>query len=432
VPQKGERGDGGIFIDTVVSPFKFFSADASYAHDVAYQKSDTGRGVVLRCYLRMLHPIDLGTPAGRIAFNKIFGTFQRHSKVLAVKKKIADLQDELESEKTYQPAANTYFNMYQNGKLIGSSTRERSDTPYTYKRVDVSLEQAIKRHAAICLAIHQKIAKLEAGIDAVVGKLKQPNSVWDVLDEPDAADKVKVAGFDGIIFLENSGEKSFAVIDANQIKSVKNRGEYSDESPNIHENVQILDEYRNGDKMLAMRQAMENRGMTYVGYGSNALVMRDRAGGIVKIFEPDVGYKAFLTIVQKHQANPHFPKIRKLARFPKGAFSGNYLLKMEPLTPISREECESAEGFHCFLAQTLIRSPYSLNLSFTIRHELRTAGKDVDQLAKAWAEENPDFANALKLISKPPKGCRDDLHRENIMKRSDGTWVIIDPFVRES
>jgi hypothetical protein len=79
----------------------------------------------------------------------------------------------------------------------------------------------------------------------------------------------------------------------------------------------LLNEYKNGDKILAMRQAMEQAGLTYVGYGSNALVMRDRSGGIVKIFEPDPCYLSFLRIIQKNASNPHFPRVRKLARFPK-------------------------------------------------------------------------------------------------------------------
>jgi hypothetical protein len=179
--------------------------------------------------------------------------------------------------------------------------------------------------------------------------------------------------------------------------------------------------------MLAMRQAMERAGYSYEGYGSNALVMKDRQGGIVKVFEPDPCYRKFLSIVQKNQSNPHFPKIRKLARFPKGQFKGNYILKMEPLKKLSKEEYDHAYGFHCFVASVFSYSPFSLNLSFTIKNELRQEGKNVKQMAKDWAKTNPEFAKAILLLSKQHRGCRDDLHRENIMKRGD-TWVIIDPY----
>lgn len=191
--------------------------------------------------------------------------------------------------------------------------------------------------------------------------------------------------------------------------------------------MHYLNEYNNGDKMLAMQQALEQTGLTYVGYGSNALVMRDRSGGIVKIFEPDPCYRDFLRIVQTNAANPHFPRIRKLARFPKGRFFGNYLIKMESLEPLSREEYNTADGFHCFVAATITRSPYSLNLSFVHSMEIRDQGGDVKQIARDWALANPEFAAALRLLAKQKRGCRDDLHRENIMKRRN-TWVIIDPF----
>jgi streptomycin 6-kinase len=58
--------------------------------------------------------------------------------------------------------------------------------------------------------------------------------------------------------------------------------------------------------------------------------------------------------------------------------------------------------------------------------EIRDKGDDVRQIANDWAEANLEFAMAIRLIVKQPSGCRDDLHRENIMKRQD-TWVITDP-----
>jgi hypothetical protein len=191
--------------------------------------------------------------------------------------------------------------------------------------------------------------------------------------------------------------------------------------------AELLYEYNDGDKMLALQKAMERAGFTHVGYGSNALVMRDRDGGIVKVFEPDPCYRAFLGIIQKNANNPHFPRIRKLARFPKGQFFGNYIIKMESLDPLSREEYNGAIGFHCFVAKVITRSPYSLNMSFTQVTDFRQDGGDVTHMAQQWAADNPEFAAALRLISKQKRGCRDDLHRENIMKRQS-TWVITDPF----
>ena len=235
VPQTGERGDGLLFIDTVKSPFKFFSGDINYAYDVASAKADY-RGVVLRCFLRIERPIDLATPAGRIAFNRIFGSFEKHDKVIAARKKIESLRDDLEMERRFKPSAATNYSVFdKDGKKIGMTTKARPETGNTYKPVVITLQQAMAYQASEIKRIEAKITKAEAMVDVAVGKIKQPNSVWDPLDELDAGERVKAAGFDGIIFRENSGEVTYAIIDSNQAKSIKNRGAFDPDSQNINE-----------------------------------------------------------------------------------------------------------------------------------------------------------------------------------------------------
>src|SRR4051812_39677443 len=128
---------------------------------------------------------------------------------------------------------------------------------------------------------------------------------------------------------------------------------------------EILREYGNGDKMLVIRKALEKAGLTYVSYGSHALVMRSRDGDIVKVFEPGRCYRDFLKLISKNQNNPHFPRVRKLVRFQKGAFKGNWMLKMESLESLPQDEYDQALGFHCFVAKNITRSPFSLNGSFS-------------------------------------------------------------------
>lgn len=190
----------------------------------------------------------------------------------------------------------------------------------------------------------------------------------------------------------------------------------------------VLLEYADGDKMAAFRNAMQASGMVEIGYGANALVMRARDGGVVKIFEPDPCYLAFLKLVRASQDNPHFPRVRTLTRFKKGKFRGNYLLKMEALEPLPKAEYAAATGFHCFVAQTITRNPFSLNLSYAHTRDHAKAGSDPVETARTWAEQNTEFAKAIQAVAQGMKsGCGDDLHRENLMKRGD-TWVIIDPY----
>jgi hypothetical protein len=58
-------------------------------------------------------------------------------------------------------------------------------------------------------------------------------AIWSALDEADAADKLKAAGYDGIIFTEKDGAVSYAVPDATQIKAVNNGGNFDPNNPSI-------------------------------------------------------------------------------------------------------------------------------------------------------------------------------------------------------
>ena len=80
------RGDGGIFEETVHSPFKFFSADPAYAWEVARVK---GRGIgnVMKVFLKMDHPLDLTTAAGLAKAYQIFD-------VPVEDERIAELKDD--------------------------------------------------------------------------------------------------------------------------------------------------------------------------------------------------------------------------------------------------------------------------------------------------------------------------------------------------
>lgn len=192
---------------------------------------------------------------------------------------------------------------------------------------------------------------------------------------------------------------------------------------------EILREYQNNRKMNMFRRAMEAAGMTEIGDGYYALVMRARDGGVVKVFEPDPCYLGFIDLVKQHSTNPHFPLVRKVARFMKGRFKGNYLLKMESLQPMSVGEFNADKGFHCYFAASMperYRGEYSW--SSEIAADYVKEGGDAKELAASWEKENAAFAQAIQLIwSNLKSGCVEDIHFQNVMKRGQ-TWVIIDPY----
>jgi GNAT superfamily N-acetyltransferase/predicted nucleotidyltransferase len=236
--KEGLRGDGGIFQSTVHSPFFFFTPDSNYAWDVAQHKSRQGH--VIRAYLKMKNPLDLRTPAGIRAGDHIFGILADHEDVNVQEKRdaLADLRQELSDEMKHVPIAYTRFiKRDSSGNIIGQSSNKGNG----YETEDVSIEQAHQWHQQDIEDLKDEISAAEKDLDELIASGGQLTNLWHALDEDDAAEKLKSAGYDGVIFYENEGTTSYAVPGANQIKSVaSNKGTYSMDSDNITESKEDL------------------------------------------------------------------------------------------------------------------------------------------------------------------------------------------------
>jgi hypothetical protein len=153
-------------------------------------------------------------------------------------------------------------------------------------------------------------------------------------------------------------------------------------------------------------------GWSIYGEGYYAQVYgRDDKDYVLKVFDyRDRGYAEFLKLVATN-ANPHFPKI---IGKPIKITSGYWAVRMEKLTP-----APEALQIGIYLS-TRDNGPNPRNSLQIAAHE---------QIMELF-ESQPLLKDALDLIIDNilhNSSIGADLHKENVMKRSDGTLVIIDP-----
>ena len=80
-------------------------------------------------------------------------------------------------------------------------------------------------------------ANIEDKAGYLAAKYANKNKLWSILDDQGLIDTLKESGFDGLILTE--GGNIFAALNANDIKSVNNRGTWSRATTNIMEQVAI-------------------------------------------------------------------------------------------------------------------------------------------------------------------------------------------------
>jgi len=143
---------------------------------------------------------------------------------------------------------------------------------------------------------------------------------------------------------------------------------------------------------------------------------------ILKTFSDDVPYIQFYNYCKKNHSNPHLPKFRgNLMRFRN---SEMYAVRIEKLLKLNdREYLNNIE----LLLFMWVKFDYSSSGSFNI---LRDKVKKLTDLEKNKIVD--DYSKTLMgktIIDLSKIYSKFDLHVDNIMKRNDGTFVIIDPFL---
>ena len=130
----------------------------------------------------------------------------------------------------------------------------------------------------------------------------------------------------------------------------------------------------------------------------------------------------FLRLCLSHQDNPFFPKIHKIKRYPTGGETA-LLISMERLIPLTDQDFEHL--------QQLMGVPFVPEPKDSI--EMVTGGL-FNSFTKPGVRQfimkntkNPDLSKALRLLEPLFRHYGPDMHMGNIMKRSNGQIVIMDP-----
>lgn len=148
------------------------------------------------------------------------------------------------------------------------------------------------------------------------------------------------------------------------------------------------------------------------GFGS--IMSHPRLNYVIKLFDiEDTGYLKFVQVALDNSGNPHFPKFRgrpmKLSNQTMG-------VRMERLQKWPRSKFETIE---MLLNQAQRDSNWRRHL-------------DSNPLAQEFIHTWPQFGDALDSLNSAALSKHSDVefdwHDGNIMQRTDGTPVIVDPF----
>lgn len=153
---------------------------------------------------------------------------------------------------------------------------------------------------------------------------------------------------------------------------------------------------------------------------------------VLKLFAKDDCYLHFVDYVLKHP-NPHFPKVEKkpvqlTTFFKKSATTPDkfYVVKMEKLEKLGKAELNLFDSMDSkIFVETYKEAVKHDDVKGWVTHITKELKIDPFLLKK-----NLGFIKAYLEIEdmELPASCKTDLHSENVMKRKDGTMVIIDPY----
>lgn len=191
-----------------------------------------------------------------------------------------------------------------------------------------------------------------------------------------------------------------------------------------------------------------NAGWKVLGFGTEGTVAEHpNKQYVLKVFESDSNYKAFVSFCEKHSGNPHVPVFNRYTKeIPGTPYS---YVRMEKL-----EEIQNDELFDKFLPEMVVMLHIAMmhgiklhpnvatQISSMFSYELKNSGFKFDDIFKkakitkllkaigrvpdkSWIAIVTDLLNASKSLSL--KAGKVDLNPNNFMQRN-GTIVIIDPF----
>jgi len=179
-------------------------------------------------------------------------------------------------------------------------------------------------------------------------------------------------------------------------------------------------------KEKSIRQLFTDAGYVHVGSGSYGYAYRHPSGYIVKVvLDGDHCYYKFVEYCLKNQNNPHLPKFKtKLLR----KFNENfYVVRMEELIRLTEKEYKAAKILIDHSNHPLVSLPAKPY------HVLKNKDEEEYEFPKQFdhvPEYKTFFDTLLDVNKNRPSKCYEDLtySQSNVMKRSNGIFVILDPW----
>lgn len=156
----------------------------------------------------------------------------------------------------------------------------------------------------------------------------------------------------------------------------------------------------------------------------------DKKNYILKVnFKQDLGYDQFVKLIHRRR-NKHFPRISDKQQLSFASYNYNIYL-IEKLIKIPEPYCQ----YYSSIISAIMRL-YHEEMNPSLKMVLDYLQKNYFtkrefQKGKQFILSNPDLVKAAAILGTAQKYHKlyNDLHAKNIMKRDDGTIVIIDPYV---
>ena len=296
-------------------------------------------------------------------------------------------------------------------------------------------------------------------------------------DDPDEEPEEDPYGRVQVVDPEYAGEVSVHNLDRNPIV-IDDRGHILDGNHRAWAAAELLDRdtiqawvpvkgnidedlYQPGGSQhrIKIQQAMKKAGYREIGDGVDSTVYSKDAGTVIKIIVPMFGDfapadKTFLTwykFCQQHAGNPHLPQFQEIAGQHHATFTidGEQFrqIAMEKLKPMPEESKLSTAIYR--MAMTIqsnivnsrnnsprqwmtadFNSYYAPGESIQ-PYVIQGLKQDIQFIEKIMSKY-PELYKTLNAVIRAGKraGLRDDMISDgNIMRRADGTPVIIDPWV---
>ncbi len=197
------------------------------------------------------------------------------------------------------------------------------------------------------------------------------------------------------------------------------------------------------NRISLVKQVVEKHGWHILGTGAEAVVAEHpQKAYVLKIFDTDSRYEAFVEFVRYHATNPHLPKFsRYVKRVPGTEFSYVRMEKLRPTTPRTLANKYAPHiAYMIILSDVVHRNLVGDNVAEALKNRLVQLGYTVADLKRKDTQEEvlealggwppadwQEVVSELSEYSEEADTGNWDLHAENFLVRGN-TLVIADPF----